>query len=252
MNCLKVSVITPCLNAENTISETIDSVIAQVYQNWELILVDDCSTDNTSAIINKYLESDMRIHYYKTEANTGSPSIPRNIAISHAQGEYIAFLDSDDFWLPNKLIEQIEYIESQRYDFIYSNYEKISYSGVRKERIIYSSMSLSYNDILKSNGIPCLTVLIRKSIIQDIYFRDCPKEDYVFWLELLRKRNIKAYNTAKVHALYRETYKSRSGNKLKMITQQWFILRDIEHVNVIKAFCCLSIYAIKGLIKYLK
>ena len=99
----QISVITPCYNAESTIRETIDSVLRQTFKDWELLIIDDCSTDNSAEIIREYSSRDSRIKYFKTEEKSGSPSTPRNIGIDNASGEYIAFLDADDVWLPDKL-----------------------------------------------------------------------------------------------------------------------------------------------------
>ena len=119
-----VSVVTPCYNSGNYIGETIESVISQTFQDWEMIIVDDCSDDNSAAIITQYVEKDSRIKYFKTEKRTGSPSAPRNIGVNNSSGQYIAFLDSDDLWLPHKLESQLEYIKRTKSSFVYSNYKR--------------------------------------------------------------------------------------------------------------------------------
>lgn len=246
-----ISIITPAYNAEKTINETIQSVLNQTYNNWELLIIDDCSTDKTKEIIHNYTSVDKRIKYFKTDKPSGGPSIPRNIGIKNSNGRYIAFLDSDDIWLPNKLEEQLNFLLSHNYKFVYSNYEKISYEGKRNNRLIIVRNVSTYNDTLKSCEIPCLTILLEKSIIENREFKNIGKEDYIMWLEILRNGNV-AYNTGKIHALYREANNTRSSNKLKMIYQQWNVIRNIEKQNLIKSIYYLSTYLFKGYLKYLK
>ena len=246
-----VSIITPCYNASSYISETIKSVINQTYTNWEMIIVDDCSKDNSAQIIKEFSKYDNRIKYTKTDIPSGSPALPRNIAIAMSKGEYIAFLDSDDLWIPTKLEEQIAFAEEKQYNFIYSNYEKMTWEGKRNNRILTMSKFSTYSSTIKSCDIPCLTVLLKKDIINGICFQNIKKEDYVFWLEVLKKGNI-AYNTNKIHAIYRESNISRSSNKFEMLSAQWHILRNIEHLNYFYSIYCIIIYAIKGFVKFLK
>ncbi len=247
-----VSIITPAYNAAKFIGETIESVLRQTYSNWELLICDDCSTDDTVKIVEQYGVADSRIRLLSTPQNTGSPSIPRNISLNEAKGKYIAFLDADDIWFPEKLEEQLVFMENNHYDFVYSNYEKMDFQGKRKDRYVCTRSTSTFWDILESNGIPCLTVLLRREIIDDIHFKQFPKEDYVFWLEILRTRGIVAYNTNKIHAVYREAKNSRSGNKVKMIKQQWYILRRVEKVKKVPAIYFMSIFLLKGFLKYLK
>lgn len=246
-----VSIIVPSYNSEKFISQTISSVISQTYPYWELLICDDCSTDNTFEIIREYSQKDNRIHSFQTPKNSGSPSLPRNICIENSKGRYLAFLDSDDIWLPNKLEEQCAFLEANGYSFVYSDYEKMSWNGRRSNRIIKAIDVSSYWNILESNYIPCLTVLMRREIVSNIRFKNLPKEDYIFWLEVLR-RGFKAYNTGKIHALYRETIHSRSGNKFLMLKQQWYVLRFVESVPKILTIYFLVLYAIKGFLKYIK
>lgn len=250
-NNVLISIVTPCYNASSVISQAIDSVVNQTYQNWEMLIVDDCSTDSSASIIKEYVEKDGRIKYFKTETASGSPSLPRNIALEYARGEYIAFLDSDDVWLENKLEEQLLFMKSNNHDFVYSDYEKIEWNGNRNKRIIKARPVSSYWDILESCDIPCLTVLLKTSLIGQTRFKNIDKEDYVFWLEILRQ-GIKAYNTQKVHALYREAKNTRSSNKLSMFKKQWKVLREIEGVKIIPAIYFILIYSFRGLVKYLK
>ena len=152
-----VSIVTPCYNASFFIEQTIQSVLSQTYSEWEMLIVDDCSTDGSNGIINKYIKQDKRIKYYKTSCSSGSPVLPRNIAIEKAQGKYIAFLDSDDIWLPTKLEEQLKLFDGEKVAVVYSNYEKINENGNRSNRIIKAPTEVNYHNLLKSNVIGNLT-----------------------------------------------------------------------------------------------
>lgn len=246
-----VSIVTPCYNAKDTISQTILSVINQTYQNWELLVVDDCSTDNTAEIIAEYSGKDNRIKYFKTDVSSGSPSLPRNIGIENAKGEYIAFLDSDDIWFPNKLKQQIDFIKNHGYRFVYSDYEKINHSGDRNNRIIRVPASSSFWDVIETCTIPCLTVILSREAIGKTRFKSVPKEDFVFWLDILKK-DIIAYNEGEVLALYREGRKSRSSNKIEMIKNQWKVLRSVEGVKPIVASYFMLHYIFRGILKFVK
>lgn len=244
-----VSIIMPCYNAERYIGKAIESVLEQTYTDWELLVVDDCSTDNSADIIRQYAERDSRIRYLKTDTPSGSPSQPRNIGFDHVRGRFIALLDSDDVWLPRKLEEQLAFMQEHGHRFVYSDYEKISPDGRSSGRVVRAPLSSSYWDALESCGIPCLTALFDKELVSGIRFRPVCKEDYVLWLELLRK-GVKAYNTGQVHALYREAPGSRSANKLAMFRAQWHVLRQVEGVKFNPALYFMLVYAIKGLRKY--
>ena len=251
--CMKptISIITPAYNAERTINDTIQSVLNQTFDDWELIIVDDCSTDNTPNIVKDYMSYDKRVKYFTTECASGGPSVPRNLGIIKSKGDYIAFLDSDDLWLPNKLQEQLSFLVGHNYKFVYSNYEKISCEGKRSNRIIKGRDISTYQNTLKSCEIPCLTVLVDRKIIENRRFKNVGKEDYIMWLELLKSGNI-AYNTQKVHALYREAKETRSSNKFKMIYEQWNVIRNIEKQNVVKSIYFICVYLIKGYMKYVR
>ncbi len=250
MNTPLVSIITPSYNSADFIAETIQSVKAQTYQNWEMLITDDGSTDNTIAIIETYTKHDPRIKLYRSNLRSGSPAAPRNRSIKEAKGKYIAFLDSDDLWEPFKLSEQVEFAETNQYAVVFSHYEKIMYDGQRNGRLVMTANQYDYRDLLKTDGIPWLTLMIRKDAIGSLSFIKEKKEDYIFLLALLRKGFI-AYNTGKMHALYRITPNSRSGNKLKMVRSQWNIIRKYESVGLLKSIYCMAIYLFCGLRKYL-
>lgn len=228
------SIITPCYNGAEYIADCIESVRAQTFEDWEMLVVDDCSTDRSAEIVKQYAKEDSRIKYLYTPKRSGSPSLPRNIGIDHAQGDFIAFLDADDMWLPRKLEEQHRFLMDNGYEFVYSDYEKVTTDGQRAHRVIKVRASSSYKETLVCSDIPCLTVVVSSHLIGESRFKQIPEEDYGMWLELLKK-GVTAHNTGMVHALYRETPNSRSSNKFAMIKKHWFVLRSVEEVNVVLA-----------------
>lgn len=246
-----VSIITPCYNSRVCISETIDSVLAQTYGDWEMIIVDDCSTDDSAGIIKEYAAKDPRIRYLKTAVASGSPTIPRNMGIDNAKGKYIAFLDADDKWLPDKLERQLCFMEDTQCDFVYSDYEKIKSDGERGNRVVRMPRKATFWDVIETCVIPCLTVMIKKEAIGNTRFRSVAKEDFVFWLDILKKGVI-AYNVGSVLALYREQPQSRSSNKWVMIKEQWDILRNVEGVKPAVATYFMTKFLFYGFLKYLK
>ncbi len=247
-----VSIITPCYNSETTISQTIESVILQTFEDWEMLIVDDCSTDNSAEIIKIYVKKDNRIKYFRTNKNLGNPSEPRNLALEKAKGKYVAMLDSDDSWTPEKLSEQLVFMNKSNRRFVYSNYEKMTYDGTRNGRIISVKESSSYEDVLTSNSIPCLTALLEMELVRNVRFKCIPIEDCAFWLDVLRLNNVVAYNTNKVHGIYRESKNSRSGNKLEMVMARWCLLRKVEHIGFIRSIFLMIAFLIKGYLKYIK
>lgn len=246
-----VSIITPCYNAESVIAKTIESAIKQTCIDWEMLIVDDCSTDDSAKIINQYASKDNRIKYFKTKAPSGSPSIPRNIGIENSKGKYIAFLDADDIWLPDKLQKEVEFLEDNGHDLGYSYYEKMDWEGKRDNRIIKTRKTTTYNKLLKSNSIPCLTSIIRREIIGTTRFKQIPQEDFCFWLDILKK-GYTAHNLCEVTALYREAQTSRSANKLDMFKGYWNVIRNHQHIGFIPSCYYMITYTIMGFAKYLK
>ena len=246
-----ISVITPCYNSGAYIADAIESVIAQSFVNWEMIIVDDCSSDNSAFIINQYSSKDARIKYFKTDFPSGSPTLPRNIGIKYAKGKYIAFLDSDDIWLPEKLKEQIKFINKPDIAIVFSNYEKINEAGKRAAREIIAPPLVDYYQLLKGNFIGCLTVLYDTDKVGKMYFKNVRHEDCVLWLSILKK-GYKAQNTNTVTALYRVGSHSISSNKVKLLLWQWNILRKEEELSFYKAFYYYIHYAIRAFLKSLK
>lgn len=245
-----VSIITPCYNAAQFIAETIESVLAQTYTNWEMIIVDDCSTDCSAEIINEYVAQDNRIKYYKTDKPSGGPIAPRNIALEKAQGEYIAFLDADDLFLPHKIERQLKLFQDN-IAIVFSNYEKIDKNGSRNNRIVVAPKSVSYRKLLQSGYIGCCTMMCDVSKVSNMKFSNIGQEDWAFQLDILRKGYI-AVNTNTVESLYRIVENSRSSQKLKVAKGQWYVLKNVEKLTMFEAIYYFCHYAIKGTLKFFK
>lgn len=245
-----VSVIMPAYNAETTILSAINSVINQTISDWELIIVDDCSVDNSLGIIKKFCSIDNRIKLLSTEKNTGSPASPRNIGIQHAKGRFIAFCDSDDIWLPTKLEEQIPLFDDNT-SIVFSNYEKIDTELNRNKRYIIAPKQATYNSLLNGNYIGNLTGVYDTEKVGKVYQQKVFHEDYIMWLEILKKGYI-AKNTNTITALYRVSKDSFSSSKIKVLKWQWNIYRTILKCNLLESVYHFIVYAVKAFLKYIK
>lgn len=242
-----ISIITPSYNSEKYISKTIDSVLFQTYQNWEMIVVDDVSPDNSNKIIEEYCKKDNRINLIKLEQNSGA-AVARNRAIKEAKGRYIAFLDADDMWKPNKLGKQIEFMRKNNYAFTYTAYEKIDENGLVFGEIGVP-LKVSYNQLLKTCVIGCLTAVYDTNKLGKVYMpTNTKREDFATWLNILKKVDF-AYGIKQNLSQYR-VYKSQSSNKkVKMAKENWKLYREIEKLNLLKACYYFSHYAVRGVLR---
>lgn len=239
-----VSVIMPCYNAENNIEEAIQSVLKQKYKNIELIIIDDNSSDNTIEILNCI--TDARVIKIFSNKNQGA-GISRNKGIEKAKGRFIAFLDSDDFWLENKLSEQIPFMLTNNYAFTFSYYQHISNEGLGK--IIRAPKFTTYHRSLYGNVIGCLTAIYDTTYFGKQYMPLIRKrQDFGLWLTLLAIEK-KAYCYPKVLAYYR-TDSGMTQNKFNTAKYQWQFYRNILNFNPLKSAWYFFYYAINGLIKH--
>jgi len=251
MNNTLVSIIMPLFNSEKHVREAIESVMAQTYQEWELLAVNDCSKDNTVNIVQSLAQQDPRIHLLHTEKQSGGPAAPRNLGIQNAKGRFIAFLDSDDLWYPNKLAEQLPLFEQPNTVIVFSYYQKMRENSNNALSVVQSPKYVNYNQLLKGNVIGNLTGIYDTTKIDKQYFMPLGHEDYIHWLHILKQGGI-AINTEKVHAIYRISCKSVSSNKFKVFAWDWYIYRYVEHLSFPYSCYCFAHYAIKGILKYLK
>lgn len=244
-----VSIITPMYNSEKYVENTIKSVLDQKYENWEMIIVDDCSTDKSSQIVKSYVSRDRRIKYIKSDTNKGV-SNARNIALENAKGRYIAFLDSDDIWYSEKLQKQITFMKENNYTITFTSYELIDEENNKLNKIIkVPSASVDYKTLLKSNSLGCLTVVIDRSKLDyDVRMSGVKHEDYALWLSILRNNHI-AYSIDEVLAQYRKSSTSLSGNKVKSALWTWNIYREVEKLPIHKSIYYFINYGISGIKK---
>ena len=245
-----VSIITPTYNCGKFIAETIESVLAQTYTNWEMIIVDDCSQDETQAIVERYLQADNRIRYNCLEKNSGA-AVARTAAMRLANGEFMAFLDSDDLWTPDKLRSQLSFMNEHNYAFSCTAYEQIDETGNSLNKIIKTVARTDYNRLLLDCPVGNSTVMydvgkMGKFEVPDIRKRN----DDALWLRMLKKEKY-IMGMPEVLMKYRIRSNSISSNKLKVIKYHWILYRDIEHLNVFRSvfhiawWCFLKVFRIK-------
>ena len=244
-----VSIITPAYNAAAYIAETIESVFAQTYTNWEMLIVNDCSKDNTAEIVQSYAAKDKRIKLINLEQNSGAAAA-RNTAIQNAKGMYIAFLDSDDSWKKEKLQKQLNFMQQNGYAFTFTGYEHFKETKENIQNQVQIPKSLNYKQALKGNQIGCLTVMLDRRQIRNINFTTQKQEDYILWLNVL-KQGITAYGIQESLALYRTgNSKSISGNKLQSALWTWKVYRESQNISVVKSMYYMWFYVMNGLKKH--
>lgn len=244
-----VSIIMPSYNAEKFIKESINSVLAQTYQNWELLITDDVSKDNTVSIVKQYAKNEPRIKLVE-KTNNGGAGVARNDSILRARGRYIAFLDSDDLWMPEKLSKQISFMQHNKVPFSYTGYQKFTGDKKLLGEIIPPAET-TYNELLNSNVIGCLTAIydcqeIGKQFMPTIRKR----QDMALWLHIL-KLTPKATGIQESLAYYRVDV-GMSSNKIEILKWQWRLYREVEQLSIIKSLKHFVIYALKGYLKYKK
>lgn len=245
-----ISIIMPCHNGEKYLKESIVSVLQQTYNNWELLIINDNSSDSSEKIIKEFQTKDNRIHCLVNDNPVGMPSAPRNVGIENAKGRFIAFLDCDDKWLPTKLEKQITAYDENT-AVVFSYYRKMDENGVESNSVIASPDIVNYKKLLNGNCIGNLTGMYDTSKVGKIFQKNIHHEDYLMWLEILRKGFI-AKNTKTVEAVYREQKKSTSGNKLKAFTWTWNIYKKELNLPVFTSLFHFCIYAIKAVSKFIK
>lgn len=245
-----VSIITPVYNCEKLIAETIKCVINQTYQNWEMLLVDDCSQDNSKKIIEKYAKKDKRIKYIKLEENSGA-AVARNKALELSKGRFIAYLDSDDLWKKEKIEKQVKFMLANNYAFTCTDYEKISEDGSSLNKIIKIPEKVDYNlflrnTIIQTVGVMVDTNLTGKEILIMPNIRR--RQDAATWCQLLKK-GFECYEVPENLSYYRVVTNSLSSNKLKAIKGTWRLYRDIERLPLWKSCYCFVGYAFNAVKK---
>ena len=245
-----VSVIMPCYNMEKYISESIMSVRQQTYPHWELLIVDDASTDGTVAVIESHCQQDDRIHFTGKTQHSGIAD-SRNLCLKMAQGQYLAFLDADDLWQPKKLERQLAFMMEKKIGFSYSSYDCIDEDGQPLHKTVKAIGDLDYEAYLRNTIIGCSTVMVNTNIVGKVVvpnFRT--SEDTATWLDIL-KQGYLAYAIDESLVSYRIRRKSASSNKLKASFDLWQVYRQHEKLPFFKALGYFSSYAFNAIKKRL-
>ena len=237
-----VSIIMPAYNCEKYITEAIASVINQTYQNWELIVIDDCSQDNTVNIVKRLALEDTRINLYQNERNVGV-SKTRNKGLSIAKGQWIAFLDSDDCWASEKLEKQMEFIKAHPNALLtYTASKFMDTQGNRYSYIMHAEKCVDYHAILRKNLISCSSVIVDRSLMISVgMVNDDITEDHATWLKILQKIPY-AYGVDDPLLIYRISKTSRSGARLRAARRQYGCYRYIGK-NILSAAMLTALYA---------
>ena len=244
-----ISIITPVYNCEDLLHDTIESVIDQTYKNWELLLVDDCSKDNSGKIAEEYAKNDKRIKYIKLKENSGA-AVARNTALENSKGRFIAYLDSDDAWKSEKLEKQMNFMLKNNYAFTCTDYEKIdeenNYLKTVKipERVNYNLFLR--NTIIQTVGVMVDTKITGKDVLVMPNIRR--RQDAATWAQILKSGH-DCYEVPEVLSYYRVVKNSLSSNKFKAAKTNWYWYRKIEKLSFFKTCYCFVGYAFNAVKK---
>lgn len=243
-----ISIITPTYNCGKFIGETIESVINQTYENWEMIIVDDCSKDNTKDIVNKYAQNDDRIKYHILETNSGA-AIARTRAMELARGDYMAFLDSDDLWVEDKLEKQLKFMKENNFNFVCTEYEQIDEQSNPLGKIIKVRDKANYNRVLLDCPVGNSTVMYNVNAMGKFEVPNIRKRnDDALWLQMLKKEEY-IHGMKETLMKYRIRENSISSNKLDLVKYHWYLYREIENLSVIRSLFHIGYW---GIIKVFK
>lgn len=247
----QVSVVMPCFNSAQTLCQAVDSVIAQSFAGWELIVVDDGSTDECPDILSQYAASDERIRIFKNERPSGA-SGARNRGLKEVSGRYIAFLDSDDYWLPHKLETQINAMRQHAAGLACSAFDVIDGKGRLIGDVRPNPGPLTYRSMLRYNSVGCLTAMLDREFCGDIRFNPelTKNEDYQLWLSVLR-RGAKGICLGEKLAVYRLHEKTLSSNKFSAARNRWRVYREFERFGLLASVFLFLIYGLTGIWKSL-
>lgn len=243
-----ISIIMAAYNAEQTIGQAVASVLNQTYTNFELLIIDDCSKDNTLYLAENFQNKDNRVKVIKNEKNSGV-SYTRKHGLDEARGEWIAILDSDDEWASDKLEKQIRLQKETGGDLLYTGSAFMDSDGNRIDWYLHAPYRIGYNQLLKQNLISNSSSLVRKELYSEYYVSgDNMHEDFAVWLGILKSGRV-AYGVDEPLLIYRLSKTSKSGNKLKAAKMNWNTYRYMG-LNVFAAFYYECWYMVKGLLKY--
>lgn len=248
MSCL-VSVIVPFFNAAKTLERTLDSIKRQTFFSFEVIMVDDCSTDDSCLIAQQFAEKDNRFQLWCQDKNQGVAAA-RNKGLDKAKGKYVCFLDADDWWSEDKLELQVDFMQQSQVALSYMSYTRVDENSLSKKNDVIPQSKVTFSDMLKSNHIGNLTAMVLRESIGHIRFEKIGHEDYIFWLDVLRQvKEAKRVPTTASKCFYLVRAGSLSSNKVKMIKWQWHIYREHLKLSSISAVYYLLFYVLYALKK---
>lgn len=255
MEDLKASVITPLYNCEKYVAETIKSVQSQTHTNWEMILVDDCSSDSTCQIVEEFVKLDSRIKLFRQPENAGAAKA-RTRAMRESTGRFIAYLDADDIWFPNKLEEQVKFMVDNNVGFSCTSYEVIDDAGKSLNKQVHMLPKVDYVGFLTNNLLQTVGIMVDTNIIDRelLVMPDLRRrQDAATWLQIL-KAGHNCYGLDEILAQYRRANNSLSSNKFKAVKGIWFLYRKVEHLSLPFSCYCFVRYAFLAVWKrvYLK
>lgn len=245
-----ISIVTPVYNAAPFLRQTIEAVVNQTYSHWEWLLVDDASQDESAQIIQAAQEKDSRIKLVSLAENSGA-AVARNRGLAAAKGRYIAFVDSDDIWLKEKLKEQLNFMQTNQYGFTYTNFALIDEQGsIIKERVSLP-FELDYFGLLKNTAIACSTVMIDREIVGDFRMPLVRKgQDTATWLKILRENDrLTAYGLDQVLNHYRQVEGSISSNRIGALKRTWHTYRHLEKLPLATCIYYFSHYVIQAVLR---
>lgn len=242
-NSSLVSIVVPVYNAEKFIKDTIKTVIDQTYQNWELLLVDDCSADKSVEIIKEYQQKDKRIKLCSNPKNSGA-AISRNRGVEESRGRYIAFLDADDLWEPKKLEKQVSFMLEKDCAFSFTGYEFADENGKPNGKKVDVPERLTYRQALRNTIIWTTTVMfdMGKLSKEDVFMPNVKSEDTACWWKVLKKID-QAYGMNEILSYYRRSSGSLSSNKLEAVKRVWNLYRNVEKLNFVQSAYSFTGYA---------
>jgi teichuronic acid biosynthesis glycosyltransferase TuaG len=243
-----VSIITPAYNSEKVIMDSINSVIGQSYNKWEMLIADDCSSDGTASIVSHAARDDSRVRLISCKVN-GGPAKARNASLALARGRWLAFLDSDDVWLPTKLEDTLNFARLNDSALTYTGYRRISHDKFMLGSYKEALPAMTYNQLLGNTIIATSTVMVDRLKTGPFYMKDTYYDDFACWLEILNRGFI-AQGLNKDLMRYRVVEGSVSRNKIRSAVQVWRAYRDIESLGLISSVKFFFSYAYNSYLKY--
>lgn len=233
-----VSIVVPVYNAESFLEDTINCVLNQTYENWELLLINDCSKDNSKKVAKPFLSD--KIKWIDMKKNSGA-ALARNKGIEIAKGKYLCYLDADDLWVKEKLEKQVKFMQEKDCSFSFTGYEFADTKGNPNGKKVFIPEKMNYKKALKNTTISTITVMfdLEKLTKEDIYMPNVKSEDTASWWKILKKIDY-AYGLNEILSYYRRGIQTSSSNKIKAIKQTWNLYRNVEKLNLINSiyfFC---------------